>query len=354
MTKTKTKTTTTDFVSDIWYFAALSPELKPCGLLHKTIAGHPIVLGRREDGEVFALRDICPHRAAPLSAGRMVEDSVECPYHGWRFRPQDGQCLEIPSICQDQTDPSSGISVRTYPAREQGHLIWVYIARDKKDNRPPAFAPPVIANQDLKPCVTESLVLDCHVDQAVIGLMDPAHVSYLHRQWWWRTEHSMHEKAKTFEPRPNGFAMAAHTPSSNSFAYKLLGGKPVTEIAFQLPNIRTEHITVGDKSLLSFTAVTPMDETSTKITQTFFTDFKIIKTFAPIIGKFARTFLNQDGDIIKLQAKCLQYDPGLMLIGDADQQARWYYQIKKEWAQSRAENRPFKNPVKPTVLHWRS
>ncbi|HHL42129.1 MAG TPA: Rieske (2Fe-2S) protein, partial [Hellea balneolensis] len=80
-----------DFVFDIWYFAAFSPTLKRGGLVHKTIAGHPIVVGRGQDGKIFALRDICPHRAAPLSAGRIVKDSVECPYHGWRFGFDDGQ-----------------------------------------------------------------------------------------------------------------------------------------------------------------------------------------------------------------------------------------------------------------------
>ncbi|MCY0886083.1 MAG: 3-isopropylmalate dehydratase small subunit, partial [Firmicutes bacterium] len=43
-------------------------------------------------GQVYAMRDICPHRAAPLSAGRLVDkpgegETIECPYHGWRFRP---------------------------------------------------------------------------------------------------------------------------------------------------------------------------------------------------------------------------------------------------------------------------
>ncbi len=341
-------------VKDIWYFAAFRHEVTRGAMHHKTIAGHPIVLGRSADGILFALRDICPHRAAPLSAGRIIGDSVECPYHGWQFGLNDGQCVEIPSICAGQKNPKDGIKLRDYPVREDGNLIWIYISSDKKFTGTPTIDPPQFAETALKPRMVERLKLNAHVDHAVIGLMDPAHVSFLHKQWWWRTGGSMHEKTKKFEPRENGWAMASHTPSSNSLGYKLLGGKPVTEIRFQLPNIRTEHITVGKKNLLSFTAVTPIDDSHTEITQAFFTDINIVKLLSPIIGLGVRTFLHQDGDIIKLQAKCLAYDPNLMLVGDADQQAKWYFALKKEWAKSRVENREFINPVKAQNLSWRS
>ena len=71
-----------EFLRNLWYFAAPSKALRKKHLVHKLILGDPIVLGRTENGEAFALRDLCPHRAVPLSAGRVVEGTVECPYHG--------------------------------------------------------------------------------------------------------------------------------------------------------------------------------------------------------------------------------------------------------------------------------
>src|SRR5258706_8957813 len=78
-------------VSDIWYFAALSGEVKAGSLKRHEIMGQPVLIGRSRGGEGFALRDICPHRAAPLSARRLVREAdgaecLECPYHGWRYR----------------------------------------------------------------------------------------------------------------------------------------------------------------------------------------------------------------------------------------------------------------------------
>ena len=63
------------FLTDIWYFAALSSDLKPGKLARHEILGEPVMLGRAPGGEVVALRDICPHRAAPLSAGRFTREA---------------------------------------------------------------------------------------------------------------------------------------------------------------------------------------------------------------------------------------------------------------------------------------
>src|ERR1700709_679481 len=89
------------FLTDIWYFAGLASDLKPGALARQELLGEPVMLGRSNGGQLFALRDICPHRAAPLSAGRFHQETSgattgQCPYHGWRFG-LDGVCAAIPS-----------------------------------------------------------------------------------------------------------------------------------------------------------------------------------------------------------------------------------------------------------------
>jgi len=58
--------------------------------------------------------------------------------------------------------------------------------------------------------------------------------------------------------------------------------------------------------------------------------------------------------MVNLQNQGLRYDPSLMWIDDADRQAKWYQQLKREWTASRREDRPFVNPVEATTLRWRS
>ena len=72
-----------NFVHDIWYFAATIDDLPKSGLHRVIIAGEPICLvklgaGRKGEPDSYqAIRDICPHRAAPFSAGCIKAGKVE-------------------------------------------------------------------------------------------------------------------------------------------------------------------------------------------------------------------------------------------------------------------------------------
>src|SRR5262249_55010003 len=118
---------------------------------------------------------------------------------------------------------------------------------------------------DAAPTMFESVRFPCPIDHAVVGLMDPAHGPFVHRAWWWRSRHSLHDTAKAFAAPSCGFDMVPPAPSSNSNAYKLLGGKPETEITFRLPSARVEHIRVGRHTVANLTAVTPIGTNESEI-----------------------------------------------------------------------------------------
>ena len=345
------------FLADTWYLGALSRDLKPGRLTRIEMLGEPVMLGRSRRGDVFALRDVCPHRAAPLSAGSFHLDAsgvetVQCPYHGWRFG-RDGACAAIPSLTADQSLDVSKIAVRRYPVVESQGIVFVWMgsAPASEPDAPPPQFPGVVGGA---PKLVDQVVFDAHIDQAVVGLMDPAHGPYVHRQWWWRTSGSEHDKRKRFEPREHGFAMVRHEPSKNSRAYAVLGGQPLTEITFRLPGLRWEHVTVGKRQVLSLTCLTPINATRTRVTQIAWSDHPAFMLLKPVIAAWARTFLRQDGDMVNLQNQGLKYDPTLLWIDDADRQAKWYQALKREWVASRREGRAFVNPVKAATLTWRS
>ena len=74
----------------------------------------------------------------------------------------------------------------------------------------------------------------------------------------------------------------------------------------------------------------------------------------PLLRPYVRAFLRQDRDIMARQRQGLRWNPPLLLIDDADTQAKWYYRLKREYLRARAENRPFINPIEPRTLEWRS
>ena len=347
------------FLTDAWYLAAMSRDLRPGKLTRREIMSRPIMLGRTPSGEVTALLDICPHRAAPLSAGRFArgdtgEIQVECPYHGWRFGT-DGRCRAIPSLVEGQTFDVSRVRVRAFPTIESQGMVFVWVASDERSDLSPTAPPPTFPGAvGGAPKLVLNDTFDAHIDHAVIGLMDPAHGPFVHRQWWWRTASSLHAKAKRFAPSPEGFTMVRHPPSSNSRAYALLSGQPLTEITFRLPGYRWEHITIGKRQVLALTCLTPVDETTTRITQVLWSDHPAFTLLRPLVALGARKFLDQDRAMVDLQKEGLKHDAALMWIDDADRQAKWYQQLKREWTASRRAGRAFANPVEATTLRWRS
>ena len=111
-----------------WYPALRSDELRGRALVTSTRLEVPLVLGRDAAGKAFALRDVCPHRAFPLSAGTCDGQTVECTYHGWRFDAHTGQCREVPSITADSKLQCDRIYAGSFPCEERDGYVWVYLA----------------------------------------------------------------------------------------------------------------------------------------------------------------------------------------------------------------------------------
>ena len=101
---------------------------------------------------------------------------------------------------------------------------------------------------------------------------------------------------------------------------------------------------MGEKQVLALTCLTPITDTKTRITQIFWSDHWVFGLAKPFLRMGVVAFLKQDGGMVNLQNEGLRYDPALIWIDDADKQAKWYQQLKREWAKSRAEDRAFREP----------
>lgn len=110
-----------------WMVACAASELRR-EPIQRTVLGEVLVLFRGANG-VAALRDKCPHRNAPLSAGRVVNGCVQCPYHGWQF-DRGGTCSYRPGI-SNATVPAPG--VESFDVVEVNDLIWVRIKHGSGD-----------------------------------------------------------------------------------------------------------------------------------------------------------------------------------------------------------------------------
>ena len=355
-----------------WYPALRSDQVRGRKLERAMLLEVPLVIGRDKAGKAFALRDICPHRAFPLSFGQFDGTAVECAYHGWQFDAHTGQCRTIPSLTADSKLKCERIYAGSFPCAERDGYIYVLMTNPEGRSSISAGtaaegrAETALPEPDLPKFSERHQIahlwadLPCGVDQAIIGLMDPAHGPFVHQAWWWRSRHSIRDKAKQFEPIPNGFRMSPHAPSANSAPYKILklitGEPATTTIDFVLPNQRFEQIRAGRYWLSSRTTVTPIRRDFCRLD--FVAAWNILPWF-PVVSFILHVlgprFIRQDTEVIKKQMLGLKYEDRMMLVDDADRQARWYFELKAAHLESQRTGEPMRHPVAgPVTLRWRS
>jgi phenylpropionate dioxygenase-like ring-hydroxylating dioxygenase large terminal subunit len=351
-----------------WYRALPRDRVQRRRLVKAMLLETPLVIGRDAQGCAFALRDTCPHRGMPLSCGNFDGQLVECSYHGWKFEAHTGQCREIPSLTSDQNLNVERIYAGSFACQEQDDYIWVFVpepapagAGTTKRAGPPTDAPRVPTFSDQYKLAYLTADMPVSVDHGIIGLMDPAHGPFVHQAWWWRTRHSIHEKQKAFEPIPYGFRMSAHTPSSNSAPYKLLrlyadADSITTTIDFVLPNLRLETIRAGKYWFSSLTTVTPITRNHCRIdVVAAWNIFRWLPLGPELLKYVFAKFVEQDRQTMEKQAEGLKHNPHLMLIDDADRPAKWYFQLKQAYLESRRTGSEFRHPIPgPVTLKWRS
>jgi phenylpropionate dioxygenase-like ring-hydroxylating dioxygenase large terminal subunit len=313
--------------------------------------GAPYALGASSDGAIYVLPDICPHRAAPLSKGRVAGGVIECPYHGWTFDLFDGRCHSAPALCADTAHDASGVRLKPPRFVVRNGVVWIYRGEGEPETEPPSVA---MTPGDAPPKARVLMSAEGPFDEAVIGLVDPAHTPVVHRQWWWREGAGRRDKVKTFEPSSLGFVMPAHAPSANSRIYKILGGAMTTRIEFRLPAIRIETIENARRRIVSLTAMTPAEDRKTHIAHMIWWTPGVLDLARPFAQGMAEDFLRQDRDILVAQNENLALGAHRPLfLGDPDEPAKWYLQLKRAW-RLRHETGGFRHPLKPAQLRWRT
>jgi 3-phenylpropionate/trans-cinnamate dioxygenase ferredoxin component len=90
-------------------------ELPPESLKRVEADGVPICLAHAEDGNFYAIGDVCTHEEYSLSEGELWDLSVECPQHGSRFDLRDGHVTGLPAV----------IPATTYPVTVEGEDVYV-------------------------------------------------------------------------------------------------------------------------------------------------------------------------------------------------------------------------------------
>ncbi|MGK7926193.1 MAG: Rieske 2Fe-2S domain-containing protein [Spirulina sp.] len=158
---------------DCWYVVASSTEVRdrPLSVM---LWKQAIVLYRDRKGTVIALEDRCPHRQVRLSSGKIIDDRLECSYHGWQFN-REGKCDRVPYLADNQKLPTC--KIRTFPVQERDGFIWLFPG----EGNPDAIAPLGVPEWEHLNYIATVSTIDCqgHYSFLIENLMDMYH-GHLH------------------------------------------------------------------------------------------------------------------------------------------------------------------------------
>lgn len=159
---------------DAWYQIGWSNEVTLNAPLARTVLNVPLLVMRDEHGAVSALLDRCPHRFAPLSAGRVDSGTVTCGYHGLAFNAS-GACVRNP-----HGPIAASMKVQSYRVVDRHTALWIWMGDPERAHIEDI---PDLAFIDSTPesaCITMYMPTRCNYQLLTDNIMDLSHADYLH------------------------------------------------------------------------------------------------------------------------------------------------------------------------------
>ncbi|MBM7563423.1 aromatic ring-hydroxylating oxygenase subunit alpha [Paenibacillus sacheonensis] len=168
-----TETLKDNVLENEWHPVCIASKLNGAPL-SVTILGERVAVFRAASGGVYALRDLCVHRGAMLSKGRVEGDNLVCPYHGWKY-DGSGACVCIPAQGKSDTIPLRA-RAENYPCMEKYGLVWVCIGEPSA--RLPDFEE--FENPDYRPLVCGPYTVHAAGTRVIENFTDFAHLMFVH------------------------------------------------------------------------------------------------------------------------------------------------------------------------------
>lgn len=287
-------------IQNQWYAVLDSKQLKKNKLLGITRLSEKLVFWRDETDQVHCIFDRCCHRGASLSTGKIVQDHVECPFHGFQF-DSGGKVTYIPANGRN-AKVADHYKVNAYVCREAYGFIWIWYSEERND------VPEIPFFEELKEGFSYggfSETWPVHYTRAIENQLDVVHLPFVHRS-------TIGKGDKTLVNGPvvkwNGNRMTFYVKNKQDQGQipekpeEIKEYEQLFSLQFQMPNLWQNRISDQVRIVAAFA---PIDEGNTHIYLRFYQNFmrtpglkQIVNASSKIMNKI---ILHQDRRVVLTQ-----------------------------------------------------
>jgi phenylpropionate dioxygenase-like ring-hydroxylating dioxygenase large terminal subunit len=283
-----------------WYIILESKELKKEKLLRVKRFNENLVLWRNEKQEISCISDVCCHRGASLSCGRVINGSLECPFHGFIYNGS-GNVTSIPANGKNNPVPET-MKVSSYKTFEKHGFIWLWWGEKSKIIEDPFFF------EELNDFSYSGFKdhWNVHYSRAIENQLDVVHLPFVHKTTIGKGNKTLvngpvvirEKELLTFYV----FNIEDDGKSTPLKPDEIEDYQKLFHLSFYFPNIWQNYI--SDK-IRAFAAFVPVDEENSVIYIRYYQKMvriPLLKELFNYIGKvFSVIILRQDKRVVTTQ-----------------------------------------------------
>lgn len=287
-------------IKNQWYIVLASKELKINKPVGVTRFSEKLVFWRDELNNISCIFDKCCHRGASLALGKVKNNHIECPFHGFVY-DSFGKVTVIPADGKDKEVPSN-FKVNCYRAKEAYGFIWVWYgeAKDK--------LPEIKFFEELKEGFSYGEFSEhwpVHYTRAIENQLDVVHLPFVHSTTIGKGNKTIvngpvvkwKEDLMTFYVKnEEDYGQKPQKPDEIEQYEKLFS------LQLQMPNLWQNRISNKVRIVAAFA---PIDEENTKIYLRFYQSFMKIPILKQIVNSSSnilnKIILHQDRRVVITQ-----------------------------------------------------
>ncbi len=306
-------------VPDGWYGIAGSDDVAAGQVVALDALQRELVCFRGDDGEARVFDAHCPHLGAHLGfGGRVCDDGIVCPFHGWRFDGQ-GQLVEVPRL-----DRHPKAAAHAWDVREVNGRIFVWY---HATGAPPAYEviPYRTDGSTWTPWDVSRYRVRTHVQDLTENIIDRSHFYVVHDMVPPENDH--------FEVTFDGPSMIVDQ-SVKVTAVSDAGFEVETRTTTCGPGIVAVEVREGPLDMLTYITQTPLDDELMEITIQFslkaLEDEEFTAAVAEINAKTTNLQFTQDIPIFEHR---MYRERPLLTTADGPimRYRRWFRQFYSTW-----------------------